>query len=307
MDSVKDFSVSPSMPVKKLQAQYAAAGFQASELARASDLLSEMFADKSCTRFLAFTSNLMASGLRGLLIELARQKRFDAVITAGGALDHDILRSYRDYQLGSFHDDDKKLHARGVNRLGNLQVPNAHYVFLEKWIAPLYAKMYASEKVFAARQLSSVIGARLAAERKDSFLAACYRNGIPVFSPGVVDSALGLQLHLFKQDHRDFVLDASGDMRELAAIVLSAKRTGGLVLGGGISKHFTIASNLLRGGLDYAVYVSTAGEFDGSLSGAPPREAQSWGKIRAKAATAFVHADATLALPLLYAWSVDGA
>lgn len=304
MAKVKDVRADPHMALKDLYAQYAGAGFQATELAQASDLLKEMLADKSCTRFLAFTSNLMASGLRGLFIEMAQTRRFDAVITAGGALDHDILRAHREYGLGSFHDDDVRLHRRGVNRLGNLQVPNAHYVFLEKWVQPLYVEMNARKSVFTPRELAGEIGARLNAEHKRSFLGACAKNGIPVFSPGLVDSALGLQLHLYKQDHRDFILDAAGDMKELAALVLSAKRTGALVLGGGISKHYTIASNLLRGGLDYAVYVSTANEYDGSLSGAPPREAKSWGKIRQKAATAFVHADASLALPLLYAWSV---
>ena len=89
-------------------------------------------------------------------------------------------------------------------------------------------------------------------------------------------------------------------MKELANMVLSAKRTGALILGGGISKHYTIASNLLRGGLDYSVYITTASAYDGSLSGAFPREAKSWGKIKEKGSTSVVYGDATILLPLLY-------
>lgn len=38
-----------------------------------------------------------------------------------------------------------------------------------------------------------------------------------------------------------------------------------------------------RNGADYAVYLNTACEYDGSDSGARPDEAVSWGKIRANA------------------------
>ena len=37
---------------------------------------------------------------------------------------------------------------------------------------------------------------------------------------------------------------------------------------------------LFRNGADYAVYINTGQEFDGSDSGARPDEAVSWGKIR---------------------------
>jgi deoxyhypusine synthase len=52
-------------------------------------------------------------------------------------------------------------------------------------------------------------------------------------------------------------------------------------------------------GLDYVVYISTAVEYDGSLSGARPREAVSWGKVKPSAKSVYVYADATLVLPIL--------
>jgi deoxyhypusine synthase len=71
------------------------------------------------------------------------------------------------------------------------------------------------------------------------------------------------------------------------------------VLGGGISKHHAIGVNLLRGGLDYAVYVTTSSPWDGSLSGARTNEAVSWGKIAEKARHVTVDCDATIAFPLI--------
>jgi deoxyhypusine synthase len=71
------------------------------------------------------------------------------------------------------------------------------------------------------------------------------------------------------------------------------------LIGGGISKHHTLWWNQFKDGLDYAVYVSTAVEWDGSLSGARPREAVSWGKISEKAHKAMVEGDASLILPIM--------
>jgi deoxyhypusine synthase len=81
--------------------------------------------------------------------------------------------------------------------------------------------------------------------------------------------------------------------------VFTAKKTGALIVGGGISKHHTLWWNQFREGLNYVVYISTADEWDGSLSGARPREAVSWGKINEKAKRIMIEGDASLILPIM--------
>ncbi|KAL0544737.1 hypothetical protein IC582_019860 [Cucumis melo] len=56
---------------------------------------------------------------------------------------------------------------------------------------------------------------------------------------------------------------------------------------------------MMRNSADYAFFINTAQEFDGSDSGAYPDETVSWGKIRGLAKTVKVHCDATIAFPLL--------
>ena len=90
--------------------------------------------------------------------------------------------------------------------------------------------------------------------------------------PGITDGAVGSQLWLFWQDHRDLSLDLFSDEQRLSDLVFEAKRSGAVILGGGISKHHTIWWNQFRGGLDAALYVSTAVEWDGvSRALAPAR------------------------------------
>jgi len=69
------------------------------------------------------------------------------------------------------------------------------------------------------------------------------------------------------------------------AVHAAPRKTGMIILGGGLPKHHICNANMMRNGADYAVFVNTAQEFDGSDSGARPDEAISWGKIRGSAKT----------------------
>lgn len=280
----------------------AAVGFQATNLAKAIGIIERMKKEKA-TVFLSFTSNMVASGLRGVFAELCKKKFVDVVITAGGSLDHDLIRAYADYELGDFSMDDAELHRKGVNRLGNILIPNDRYELLEQKIRPVFESLYEAKKDKNRMCSPSEIADEIGKQTKDggSFLHWCHRNGIPVFCPGITDSAIGLQTYFFKQKRKDFGIDVTADMNRLASLVLNADKTGGIVLGGGISKHHTIGVNLLRGGLDYAVYVTTSSPWDGSLSGARTQEAVSWGKVAEKARHITVDCDATIAFPLMTA------
>jgi deoxyhypusine synthase len=77
-----------------------------------------------------------------------------------------------------------------------------------------------------------------------------------------------------------FTIDIVRDLAKINKIAIKAKKTGMIILGGGLIKHHICNANLMRNGSDFAVYINTAQEFDGSDSGARPDEAVSWGKIK---------------------------
>ncbi len=272
-------------------------GFQATNLGRAVKLIEKM-KKENATIFFTFTANMVASGLRGIFAEMCRKKYVDVIITTGGSLDHDLVRTEKSYLIGDFNVDDRELHEKGINRIGNILVPNDRYEFLEKKIQPIFEKLYSEKKVVSPSEIADEIGKSVNDE--NSFLYWCSKNRIPVYSPGITDSAIGLQTYFFKQKKKDFGIDVTADMQQLASHVLDSEKTGGIILGGGISKHHALGVNILRGGMDYAVYVTTAPEWDGSLSGARTKEAVSWGKIRESANHITVNGDATIVFPLVY-------
>jgi deoxyhypusine synthase len=271
-------------------------GFQATNLGRAISLI-ELMKKEEATIFLSFTANMVATGLRSLFAGMCKRKFLDAIITTGGSLDHDLIRSRKQYQIGDFFSNDNDLHKRNTNRLGNVMIKNECYEFLEEEMKKIFAKVYDKQRTLSPSEIACAIGEHVKDE--NSFLYWCTKNKIPVFCPGITDSAIGLQAYFFKQRKKDFIIDVTADMNKLASLVLNADKTGGIVLGGGISKHHTIGVNLLRGGLDYAVYVTTSSPWDGSLSGARTNEAISWGKINEVARHVTIDCDATIAFPLM--------
>src|SRR2546422_857184 len=219
---VEDIDISPSSEVARLvEAMGRGGGFTAKKIAVGVEILRTMFRRPACTTFLSFPAALMATGVRGVLRALVKEKLVDVVVTTCGTADHD--------------------------------------------------------------------------------LAWAWKNRIPVVVPAMFDGAVGYQLWSFWQEHKAFAIDQFRDEAELADLVFKAKETGALMIGGGVSKHHTIWWNQFRGGLDYAVYITTAPEWDGSLSGARVREGISWGKVKETAEQVTIEGDASAILPIMIA------
>ena len=297
---VKDYDFSKELSVDELVLQMEAAwGFTAGKLAIGVNIMEAMINDKECVKFLSFTANIVATGTRGVIRELVKRRLVDIIITTCGTLDHDVARCYKDYYKGSFIMNDSKLHQEGVNRLGNVLVPNDSYgTVIEKKIIGLLEELYnEGKKELSTSELTREIGLRCCDETSILYWAA--KHNIPVFVPGITDGAVGYQLWFFSQDHKDFRINLLEDEGALNNIVFDAKKSGALIIGGGISKHHTIWWNQFKDGLDYVVYITTADEWDGSLSGARPREAVSWGKINEKAKRIMIEGDATIIMPVI--------
>ena len=300
MDRVRDVKLRKDMTLEEFIEIYRDVhGFMAGHLYQAVEIVKEM-REKCDTRFLSFTGNIVSTGLRGVLAQLIENKVFNVVITTCGAVDHDIARSFGGgYLKGSFDSDDDQLKQKGIHRLGNIYIPVESYgPLIEKVVKDILSEAVDAnpDKVWSIREILHEIGRRI--EDENSILRAAYRTGVPVFVPGFLDGAFGTALLMFKQ-FRKMNIDVFADEKELADIVFRSKCLGALIIGGGISKHHTLWWAQFREGLDYVVYITTAVEWDGSLSGARPREAVTWGKVKSSSRKILVYADATMVLPIL--------
>ncbi len=281
---------------------YGTTGFQAANLHRAISIVKEMQKEKVVI-FLGCTSNLISSGLRDIIKHLVKHKQIDCLVTSAGGIEEDLIKCIKPFVLGTFDAPGKMLSEKGINRIGNIFVPNDRYTYFEMFMDKFFERIYRQKKAWNTLDFISELGKEV--NNEESILYWAQKNNIPVFCPAITDGSLGDMIYFFKNRMPDFVLDISGDMKKIVSLALNADKTGAIILGGGVSKHYILNANIFREGLDYAVYINTAQEYDGCDSGARIEEAISWSKIKPDAKAVKVHTDATLVFPLLVAAAFD--
>jgi len=279
-------------------------GFQATNIGSAIEIIKSMRREKA-TIFLGYTSNMVSSGVREIIKFLVKHKFVDVLVTTAGGIEEDIIKCFKPFVVGSFDIPGKTLFEQGINRIGNIFVPNDRYFhfdrFMQKFFEDVYAKSRKEKKEITSRFLISELGKAI--NNKESIYYWAHKNSIPVFCPALMDGSLGDLSVFFKHKKPDFSIDVVQDMKDMTNLALNCEKSGAIILGGGVSKHYILNANIFREGVDYCVYINTGQEFDGSDSGARPDEAVSWAKIKPNSPKVKVYCDATIVFPLIVAAS----
>jgi len=325
---VKGYDFNQGINYEDIIKSYLTTGFQATNLGKSIEIINKMlkwrlidepFKEETedddykdpevrknvkCTIFLGYTSNLISSGMREIFKFLCQHKLVDCIVTTAGGVEEDFIKCLAPTYLGEFHVNDIELRKNGINRIGNLMVPNDNYVKFEEWIVPLYDEMYEEQckgKHWTPSKVIKRLGERI--NNEDSVYYWAAKNDIPVFCPAFTDGSMGDMLFFHSYNKERFKIDLVRDIRKLNRKALKAKKTGVVILGGGVVKHHILNANLMRNGADFGVFINTGIEFDGSDAGARPSEALSWGKLRLDSQSVKIWADATLVFPIIVAES----
>ncbi|OZA84279.1 MAG: dihydroorotate dehydrogenase (quinone) [Azorhizobium sp. 39-67-5] len=114
------------------------------------------------------------------------------------------------------------LRKKGLNRIGNLIVPNANYCAFEDWVVPILDKMLEEQEAskgtddeinWTPSKVIHRLGKEINDERSVYYWA--YKNNIPVFCPALTDGSLGdmLYFHTFKSSPLQLKIDIVEDIR----------------------------------------------------------------------------------------------
>ncbi len=274
---------------------YKTSAFNARKLAEATDILEKMIKDKNCKVFLGIAGALVPAGMRGILVDMVKKGYVDAIVTTGANITHDLVEAIGErHVVGSETADDVKLHKKKINRIYDVYMPNKVYEKLEKEVKRVLELM--PKKKYSIKEFLQEFGKNV--KDKDSLMRACADKGVPLFCPGLSDSGFGLQTMFYRQG---MVIDALEDANEMISLAWGAKKSGVLILGGGVPKNFIFQAMQFSKDAEYAVQITMDRPEHGGLSGATLEEAMSWGKISGKAKHAEVICDVTIALPLMMA------
>jgi len=307
---VKGVEIGAHTSVEELVAGLRGCAFGAGRLAKAVDIYEEMLNEET-TKFLGVAGALVPAGMRSILAEMVRERYVDVVVTTGANLVHDIIEALGEhhYMSSGVDDanavrsgDDSWLREQGIDRIYDVVVHDEAFARLEDFLRGVFEQL--DRKRYSIRELLTAIGENLS--DRNSILRSAVDSDVPVFCPAIADSMIGLHAWIYKQTG-SLAVDAFDDTKELIDLFCEAKRTGAIILGGGVPKNFIFQSALIapraegKEGLDYAIQITTKTPEDGSLSGATLEEAKSWGKIGGKAKAVTLYCDATIALPILVA------
>jgi deoxyhypusine synthase len=303
---VEPFRVDPRATSDDLLTGMEKISFQGRSLATARRIWERMLGD-DCTIFLGTAGALSAGGMRLVIAHLIEHRYVDCLVSTGANLYHDLheTRGRRHY-LGSPRENDALLQEERIDRVYDTYANEDEFIENDEWIAAFALTL--ERRPYTSREFLYRLGEHLWNEtRGEGILTAAYRARVPIFCPAIADSSIGMGISQAR--HRDAAaghVDVIGDVIESANLVIRRPRTASVVLGGGTPKNFinqaTVQAEFYDdrvGGHRYAVQIVTDVPHFGGASGATLEEAQSWGKLATDAEQVTVHADVTVALPIL--------
>ncbi|MBE6502508.1 MAG: deoxyhypusine synthase [Methanobrevibacter thaueri] len=300
---VNPINISNCMKVSDLVDEFDRSGvLGAGRVGRACNILTDMIQDDDMKVFMSLGGPLIPGGMRNIVTKMIENRHVDLIVSSGANITHDLVEAFGGSHYRHEGRDDEELNEEGIGRIADINVGSDDFTIFETEIIKIFEKISSERNHISIQELLYEIG--LMVDDENSFVAAAAKNNVPIFAPGLIDSMMGLQLWIFNQDH-DFVVDAVADMHYLSDIVFEAEKVGAILLGGGLTKHYTLASNVIKGGLDAAIQITMDRPEAGSLGGAPLEEAKSWAKARCGSSLASVVGDVTVIFPLIYAACLD--
>lgn len=274
----------------------------AGRISKATNLLADSFKDPDTKVFLSLAGPMVPGGLRQIVRDLIELGYVNLIVSSGANLTHDLVESFGGAHYGGLQDDDERLQEQGIGRIGDVFTKSNDFEVFEEEIQKIFSKINEKYSVISHKDFLYEIG--LLVDDENSILATASKYNVPIFAPGLIDCMIGLQLWIYCQDH-DFTLSSAGDMPDYSDFVYNSKKVTACMLGGGLPKHYTLAGNILTGGIDAGIQITLDRSEGGSLSGAPLEEAKSWAKAKSGSNLVTVVGDATVLFPLIVAGALD--
>ncbi|MFW9961601.1 MAG: deoxyhypusine synthase family protein, partial [Candidatus Thorarchaeota archaeon] len=205
----------------------------AGRLGRATQIVRRMLRDADCYTFLSMSGPMIPGGLRQVVRHLVEKELIDAIVTSGANIVHDLVEAFggAHYRVPAGKDD-LALREAGMGRIADIFVKEEDFEKFEKGIYDFLDNLSEQQRTSLApseflRELGETVSDSHSIVRQASL------HGVPIFSPGLMDSMLGFHLYTYSTT-KPLALDFVKDLRILGEIITEQKKTGAIMLGGGL-------------------------------------------------------------------------
>lgn len=309
--------------ISDLLAAMGKTAFQGRTLAEAAEVWQAMLCEDELVVVMGLAGSISTAGQWKLVCWLIEHRFIDVVVSTGANITEDIVEAMgNNYLQGTPHSNDPGLLAADLNRYYDIYGRESDYRAMEALLTEFLCEQPDGAS-FSSMEVLHRLGHWLDARGINSILAVAARNGVPVFSPALFDSAFGEAYFMAGNRGRRIVVDQGREFDQFVSIGSKAGDVGVIYIGGGVPKDFTqlMAISLSprfddeavagRRGFArktvkeyyyphrYAIQITTDSPQWGGLSGCTLEEAVSWGKIAETGRHVTCYCDATIALPIL--------
>jgi deoxyhypusine synthase len=263
--------------------------------------------------YLGLAGSLSTAGQSEIIKWLIRNRFVDVLVSTGANITEDLIEAMgAKYYKGSPRLDDAALWKAGIYRFHDVLVRERDYVAMEKMLAEFLAGLDRT-RTYNSATLLNRLGEWLNARGIEGILTEAWRSGVPVFSPALVDSGMGVAYlynrYRYGESFR-ILVDHFEDYELLVKIKARHANSAAIFIGGGVPKDViqlaSVAVDLLLSGdihrtrpHKFAAQITTDAPHWGGLSGATLEEGKSWGKEGPESLIAQCFCDATIALPFV--------
>lgn len=301
--------------IQDLVEAFQGSSIQSRNLGICARVFERMLTDKERpTIIIGLSGALIAGGLRKVLRDMVKYGLVDVIASTGAIMYQDFYqaRGYQHY-VGTPEADDAVLHDLKIDRIYDTYVDEMKFEETDRYIGKILGE-HLKPGTYSSREILELLGKY--ANDENSILYAAQKYGVPVFSPALNDSSIGIGLTVYyvnSMGKKRFTLDCIKDNHEMLRIIAESRKTAAFYVGGGTPKNWVNDSVVMANytydreidGHSYAIQITMDAPHWGGLSGSTLQEAKSWGKVHAEATHRTVNVEASVALPLIVGYIIQ--
>ena len=277
MKRVRQIRIKKNMSVNPLVKEMSGSGVMgAGRIAKAADIMEAMIKDSQCRVFLGIAGALVPGGMKQIIIDMLKKGWVDVIVTTGATLTHDLVEAlgYSHYQ-GRPDLNDAELNKKQIDRIYDSFMPNKVYGGLEDFFVRHFDEINQEKDIKSFLwKLGSLVPKK---SQKNSILATCASQKIPLFCPAISDSGIGLMIWGRLAAGKKIDVGAFEDMKEMLRLAWDAKKAGVVYLGGGVPKNYIQqAMQFSKDSASYGVQITMDRPEPGGSSGAELREGRTF-------------------------------
>ena len=309
--------------ISQLLSEMGKTAFQGRKLSEAVDLWETIIKEKDLTIVLGLAGSMSTAGQWTLINWLIKNRFIDVIVSTGANISEDIVDAMGlGYWQATENINDEELLEADINRYYDVYGIETDYRKMEEILTEFLLTLQANYP-YSSMEILYLLGKWLNNKQIKSITATAAENGVPIFSPAMLDSAYGEAVLMAKNEGHNLIVDQAKEFDQFVSIGEKTKDTAVIYIGGGVPKDFTqlLAISISPKTMDqeikgrkgnrrksiqeyyyphkYAIQITTDSPQWGGLSGCTLEEAKSWGKVSGTGKDITCYCDATIALPII--------